>query len=273
MTSPGDTAPTGLAVAVVQWRPGPDPDTNLADMASRLATARQDGADLVVFPEYAHRHMSPPSKEWTAGHEPLTGPWVTGLIELASRHQVSVVAGMIETSSTSKPFNTQVLVTASGDVHSFRKIHLYDAFSMTESDYFQAASPHTAQVVTVGGLMVGVQTCYDLRFPEVTRWLVDAGADVVVIPAQWVPGPDKEHQWLTLLQARAIEAQVWVVAADHPAPTGVGNSVIVNPRGIIVARAGVGEEIVSHVLDKETLGTVRNENPMASGKKFNVTWG
>ncbi len=81
-------------------------------------------------------------------------------------------------------------------------------------------------------------TCYDLRFPEVARSLVDAQADALVVPAEWVRGPLKEHHWTTLLAARAIENTVYVVAADHPTPIGVGHSQIVDPQGVVLAGVG-----------------------------------
>jgi len=180
---------------------------------------------------------------------------------------------MMETSSTDKPYNTQVVVDSSGVVAVARKIHLYDAFSMTESDFFSPSPAAPPQLFEHSGMTIGVQTCYDLRFPEVTRQLIDSGAEVVIVPAQWVPGPNKLDQWVTLATARAIEAQVWVVAADHPGPTGVGASLIVSPRGEIVEQAGDTETALHHVLDGDLVNRVREQNPMASARRFQVTWG
>jgi predicted amidohydrolase len=205
--------------------------------------------------------------------ESLDGPFVTGLHQIATDHQVTIIAGVIETSPTDKPYNTQVVVDSSGVKTTARKIHLYDAFSMTESDLFTAAPPAPPPVFSHTGILVGVQTCYDLRFPEVTRQLVDAGAEVVIVPAQWVPGPHKLDQWVTLARARAIEAQVWVVAADHPAPTGVGASLIVSPRGEVIQQAEDSEALLHQVLDGDLVTEVRRQNPMASARRFQVTWG
>lgn len=262
-----------LAVTAVQWQPGENPDDNLHDVASHVQVATDAGSTLVVFPEYAHRHVVPPQPSWTATSESLDGPFVSGLRGIAANHQVTIIAGVIESSDTHKPYNTQVVVDQSGVVAFARKIHLYDAFSMTESDLFSPAPPEEPQIFSLSGLRVGVQTCYDLRFPEVTRQLVDAGAEVVVVPAQWVPGPHKLDQWLTLATARAIEAQVWVVAADHPAPTGVGASLIVSPRGDVVQKAGDRVELLHHVLDGNLVSEVRSQNPMATARRFQVTWG
>ena len=273
MSDTARKAARSLAVTAVQWRPGENPGDNLREIAAHVKASADAGSTLVVFPEYAHRHFAKPEAAWTEASESLDGSFVGGMQEIATDHGVSIVAGMLETSDTDKPYNTQVVVDSSGVVAVARKIHLYDAFSMTESDFFSPAPATAPQLFTHSGLMVGVQTCYDLRFPEVTRQLVDAGAEVVLIPAQWVPGPHKVHQWVTLATARAIEAQVWVVAADHPTPTGVGASLIISPRGEIVQQAGVAEALLHHVLDGDVVTEVRTHNPMAAARRFQVTWG
>ncbi len=94
-------------------------------------------------------------------------------------------------------------------------------------------------------------TCYDLRFPEVGRTLADAGADVFLVPAEWVRGPLKEHHWRTLVHARAIENTVFVAAADHPPPLGVGNSMIVDPQGVEIAAIGTATDVVVAHLDRD----------------------
>ena len=262
-----------LAVTAVQWQPGEDPQENLAAIATHVQGACDAGSTLVVFPEYSHRHLANPSPEWTSAHEGQDGPFVHGLRDLATEYGVTLVAGMIETSDTDKPYNTQVVVDSTGVIATARKIHLYDAFSMTESALFRPAPASPPQVVEHSGMTVGVQTCYDLRFPEVTRQLVDAGCEVVIVPAQWVPGEHKLEQWVTLARARAIEAQVWLVAADHPAPTGVGASLIVSPMGEVVHQAGADEARIHHVLDGAVVAEVRDRNPMANARRFQVTWG
>src|SRR5699024_6833283 len=112
-----------------------------------------------------------------------------------------------------------------------------------------------------------MKTCYDLRFPEVSRMLVDAGADVLALPAEWVPGPLKEFHWTTLLRARAIENTVYLVAADQSAPMGSGHSAIIDPMGIAIA--SIGEEIgMAHaVLKEDRITSVRSTNPALAGRR------
>jgi predicted amidohydrolase len=115
-----------------------------------------------------------------------------------------------------------------------------------------------------------MQTCYDLRFPEVTRRLVDAGADVVLMPAEWVPGPLKEVHWTTLLRARAIENTVYLAAADQCGESGAGNSMIVDPMGVVVAALGEEEGLATATLDTSRITRVREKNPAIRLRRFSV---
>jgi predicted amidohydrolase len=114
-------------------------------------------------------------------------------------------------------------------------------------------------------------TCYDLRFPEVSRTLADAGVDVVLVPAEWVRGPLKEHHWRTLVQARAIENTVFVAGADHPPPLGVGHSMIVDPQGVIIATVGTTTDVAVAHIDPDAIARVRRVNPALELRRFRVT--
>ena len=145
---------------------------------------------------------------------------------------------MFETSADpARPYNT-LLVRGAADA-AYRKIHLYDSFGYRESD---ALSPGdlTPVLVDVAGFRVGLMTCYDLRFPELARLLVDRGAEVLVVPSAWVAGPRKVEHWRTLVRARAIENTVFVVAAAQPGPRYSGHSMVVDPLGRRARRGGRG---------------------------------
>ena len=102
--------------------------------------------------------------------------------------------------------------------------------------------------VDVGRLRLGLMTCYDLRFPELARALVDRGAEVLVVPAAWVAGPRKVDHWRTLVRARAIENTVYVVAAAQPGPRYAGHSLVVDPLGDVLAEAGEGAAVLRATL-------------------------
>jgi predicted amidohydrolase len=149
----------------------------------------------------------------------------------------------------------------------YRKIHLYDSFGFRESDRVLAGDPDPV-VVEVGGFAVGLMTCYDLRFPELGRRLVDAGAEVLVVPAAWVAGERKVDHWRTLVRARAIENTAYVVAVGQPAPRYTGHSMVVGPLGDVLVEAGPDEETLTAVLTREGLDEARRSNPSLANRRL-----
>jgi predicted amidohydrolase len=100
---------------------------------------------------------------------------------------------------------------------------------------------------------------------------MDAGATCLVAPAQWVPGPHKIEHWTTLLRARALENQCFVVAAGHPGPHGIGHSAAVDPLGVVLAQAEDGPELLIVEIDSTRVHSARDANPMARARRFNIT--
>ncbi|GAA3761831.1 carbon-nitrogen hydrolase family protein [Microbacterium kribbense] len=270
---PGLAAPA-VAVAVAQFAPTADADANLAEITrlTDIATAR--GARVVVFPEYSSAFIDPFDASLAAHAQDVGGPFTAALTRLAARHGIHLVAGLLEHGSDGRRVhNTLVAVDAGGVRARYRKLHLYDAFGQRESDWIEPGPLAPPEVFAADGLTFGLQTCYDLRFPEVTRTLVDAGADVVLVPAQWVRGPVKEHHWRTLIQARAIENTVFVAGADHPPPLGVGQSMVVDPQGVVIASVGTSTDVALAHLDPDLIRRVRELNPALQLRRFRVVAG
>jgi predicted amidohydrolase len=166
--------------------------------------------------------------------------------------------------------NTIVAVRGDGLLATYRKQHLYDAFGQTESDWVEPGELGEPSTFELAGLRFGLMTCYDLRFPEVARTLIDAGAEVLVVPAEWVRGPLKEHHWTTLLAARAIENTAYVVASDHPAPIGVGHSQIIDPLGVLPAGVGTAHGIAVATVERAAIDRVRATNPSLRVRRYRV---
>lgn len=260
-----------VPVAVCQFAPTDAREENRRRIAELTAEAAGRGARLVVFPEYSSYFTDPMDETLAAHAEELDGEFVTALTALAAEYAVVIVAGLTERASdTRRVRNTVVAVRGDGLLAVYRKQHLYDAFGQTESDWVEPGDVGEAAVFDLGGLRLGLMTCYDLRFPEAARTLVDAGADVLVVPAEWVRGPLKEHHWSTLLAARAIENTVYVVAADHPAPIGVGHSQVVDPSGVVLAGVGVDEGSAVAVLERSAIERVRAVNPSLRVRRYVV---
>ncbi|TAM68590.1 MAG: carbon-nitrogen hydrolase family protein [Microbacteriaceae bacterium] len=259
-------------VAVAQFAPGADREQNLATIRDLTTAAATRSARLVALPEYSSFFVDPVGPAMVEAAEVLDGPFVTALGALASELGVHIVAGMAELVADAHKFsNTLVAVDPAGRVEAtYRKQHLYDAFGGRESDWVLAGELATPQLFDVDGLRVGLQTCYDLRFPELTRLIVDAGAELVLVPAEWVRGPLKEHHWSTLITARAIENTVYVAAADHTPPIGVGLSTIVDPMGVALATLGERTDVALAAISSARVAQVRTLNPALALRRYTV---
>ena len=235
-----------------------------ADNRGRLASLVPEGADLVVLPEAFARDFGEPGSDLAPYAEPLDGAFVSEVERVAAERGTTVVAGMFE-QTDSAPYNT-VVVRGGADVE-YRKIHLFDSFGYKESDVL-AAGPIEAATFRLDATTVGVMTCYDLRFPELGRRLVDAGAEVVVVPAAWVAGPRKVEHWTTLLRARAIENIVYVVGVGQPGPRYAGHSTVIGPIGDVLVEAGDDPEILTVELDLAAVAEARRTNPSLANRRL-----
>ncbi|MBA2639192.1 MAG: carbon-nitrogen hydrolase family protein [Nocardioidaceae bacterium] len=277
MSEPPD--PTDLAVAVahvalVQTAARTDSAAQRDSVAAwfdRLHTEPGPLPDLVVLPEGAMHDFGPVDHDLGAIAEPLDGPFVALLADQAKRLGGVVVGGMFERSDDgTRPYNTLVALGADGTLQGVsRKAHLYDSFGFRESDKLQPG-PLVASVVDVGSLRVGLMCCYDLRFPEYARLLVDAGADTLCVPAAWVRGPLKEDHWTTLLRARAIENTCWVLGAAQTGDIYSGRSQVIDPMGVVVAAAGDEEALVRASLPRQRLDAARRHNPALEQRRARV---
>jgi len=258
-------------VAVAQFAPTADREGNLAEIARLAALARARGAVLAVFPEYSSYFADPIDESFAANAEAIDGAFTARLREIASDLGLTIVAGMVERGTGAHVRNAVVAVDGTGVIAVYRKQHLYDAFGQRESAWIEPGAVGEAQTFVVGDLTYGLMTCYDLRFPEVARTLADADVDAAVVPAEWVRGPLKEHHWNTLLAARAIENTMYVVAADHAAPIGVGASAIIDPQGVTAAQLGLGTDVAVAALDREKIVQTRRQNPSLAQRRYRVS--
>jgi deaminated glutathione amidase len=249
-----------MQVVLVQEAASLDPEVNRA----RLDSLVPEGADLVVLPEAFARDFGEPGSDVVPHAEPVNGPFATEVDRVARARGTTVVAGMFETTEGA-PYNT--VVVRGAVVADYRKIHLYDSFGYRESDVL-AAGPITPLTFALGGLNIGLMTCYDLRFPELARLLVDAGAEVLVVPAAWVAGHRKVEHWMTLLRARAIENTAYVVGVGQPGPRYTGHSTVIGPMGDVLVEAGVDAETLEVELDPAAVAEARKTNPSLANRRL-----
>ena len=264
-----------VQVAVAQFAPGKDKAENQRSVAELVARAASTGAEVVLLPEYTMFTASRTDHRYVEAAEALDGPFLSAAADTARREGVHLVLGVNESrgEGASRFTNTLVALSSEGErVAHYRKIHLYDAFGVKESEVVAPGPIEEPETFTMDGVVFGLQTCYDLRFPEVTRRIADAGAHVVLLAAQWVPGPLKEDHWRTLARARAIENTVYVAASGQSAPTGAGNSMVIDPMG--TALASLGEqtfEVATAGVSAERVEAVRATNPALAMRRFSVS--
>lgn len=257
----------------MQFASSLDREANRREAVGRVREAAGRGARVVVLPEAAMCDFGSAATDLTALAEPLDGPYVGALAEVASDTGTTVVAGTFEPSGEERRVcNTVVAVDGGGLVGTYRKLHLYDGPGWRESDRVVPGDPADEPLVFgAGGLTFGVMNCYDLRFPEAARRLVDRGADVLVEVAHWLPGPAKAEAWTVLLRARAVESTAYVAASAKPGPACTGHSMVVDPAGVVLASlGGEGSGLALADLRPERVAEVRASMPVLEHRRFGV---
>jgi deaminated glutathione amidase len=264
-----------VRAAAVQLQSTEDMDRNLADADRLTRAAAEDGADLVVLPERLDIRGS--AADYAARAEPLEGRPVAWARETARELGIDIVAGSIaeRREGHDRVANTSVHVGPDGELKAvYRKIHMFDV-EVDGVEYRESEHSEPADEIVVSetaqGLGLGLTICYDLRFPELYRILALRGARIVAIPAAFTRVTGEAH-WEILLRARAIENQVFVIAPGQgrlPGPDrdSYGNSMIVDPWGEVLARAGgEGASFVAADLDLARQDEVREKLPSLANR-------
>ena len=221
----------------------------------------QTDSDLVVLPEL-----------WTVGAfsyeqfeteaEPLDGPTLAVMSDAARDAGVWLHAGsFVERAGDGSLYNTAVVLSPEGELAaSYRKIH---RFGFDQGEAVMMAAGDSLTTVALPEQTLGLATCYDLRFPELFRGLVDAGATTMVVAAGW-PARRRAH-WTLLNRARAVEDQAYVLACasagTHAGVEQAGHSIAVDPWGEVLAEAGPGEDVLTVELDPAKVAETREQFP------------
>jgi len=257
-----------LRLALGQLGAGPDRAANLAAARRAVHEAARAGAEVLVLPEYASCWL--PRGLGREHAEPLDGPWLTGLRQTVAEEGVSVLVGTLVPAGE-RARNLVVALGPDGTLlGEYAKVHLYDAFGYRESEHLEPGDPAAAPLVVDLGLRLGVMTCFDLRFPESARRLVDAGAQVLCVPAAWVDGPGKAEHWRALALARAIESTAWVVAVGQAGPGRTGRSLAVAPDGTVRLELGPGPGLAVVELDEDSVRRERERSPLLALRRYAV---
>ena len=271
-----------VRVLQVSFDPEKSAAVHVQDVAEQIAN--QNDADVVVLPEmWMHGAFAP--ETWRCRAIGMDHHVIRAIGEAARSSGAYVLAGSFAeglASNASHPsgirglWNTSVLFDRHGDIHAtYRKIHRF-GFDAGETQYIDAGDNIVVSMILdrAGKAIcrVGLATCYDLRFPELFRCLVDAGSEVFLVPAAW-PLARLSH-WQTLGVARAIENQAFVVQCnDGGSHSGVelgGHSQIVDPLGNVLASTGRGNSEISVTLDLSHVDLARTSFPVLHDRRFGL---
>ncbi|HEV8246127.1 MAG TPA: carbon-nitrogen hydrolase family protein [Polyangiaceae bacterium] len=261
-----------LELAVVQLNSRDDVAQNLETCRKLVLAAAARGARVVVLPEnFAYFGPEAGRRKHAERLGDEAAPIQRALSEMARAASCYVVGGGLPESSSDpeRPFNSALVLGPEGKLlGGYHKIHLFDVDLGDGTSLRESASTSAgdaAQVVDLAGFKVGLSICYDLRFPELYRRLVRAGAEVLLVPSAFTLHTGKDH-WHVLLRARAIEAQCYVAAAaqwgKHPqGRTSYGHSLIADPWGTVIADCSDGVGFAIGSVERSQLERVRQSLP------------
>lgn len=263
------SGPHQVAIAAIQFNPRDDKVANIDKALNLIDQAASSGARLVVLPEI-WTYMGDPDRN-VDNAESIPGELTTRLAERARRHDIYLHAGTFaeRVEGDERVRNTAVVFDPDGEIiATYRKIHMFDVTIDGVATYEESATVAPGDEIVnflLDGVNIGLATCYDLRFPEIFRILALRGAEVIVLPAAFTMVTGKDH-WEVLIRARAIENGVYVVAAAQfgpnlPGKWCYGRSMIVDPWGTVVATAPDMESVITAVVDRTHLHSIRRQVP------------
>jgi len=272
-----------FTVAAAQICAGDDVAANLDACRALAADAARQGAALFALPEcfsFIGRSMV----DRLAVAEPLDrpGPILGAVRDMAREHAMWVVAGGYpepSPGSPSKTYNTCLLVDPGGETRAvYRKIHLFDVQIPGRAELRESSSTEGGREVVVAETplaRMGLSICYDVRFPELYREQAARGAELLFVPAAFTAHTGAAH-WHTLLRARAIENQCFVIApAQHgrhnQARESYGHTLIIDPWGAVLAELAEGNGLAVAEIDLAALARVREQMPCHSHRVLGAT--
>lgn len=253
----------GMRVAGAQIRSAwEDPVASLEHAEPWIKSAAETGASLVCLPEQFPTGWDPSSSLHVQGRE---GPIVSAFRVLAREYGIAILGSFRERAHP-RPRNTCIVLDRNGDeIGSYSKCHLFSPAGEGER-YAPGEDPG---IFSLGGVRFGLAICYDLRFPGLFDWYARQGVCSVLIPAAWPAG--RISHWDLAIRARASDFQYYVVGVnttgETPVETYEGGSLVADPGGDVVARAGRGEELMTAEIDPATIRKVRRALPVRRDRR------
>ncbi|MCL4327445.1 MAG: hypothetical protein M1149_03960 [Candidatus Thermoplasmatota archaeon] len=258
---------TKITVACVQMESASSVGANIQKSKDLMEIALQKKPEIVVFPEYQMLVPDYFKGNWDQVRKESES-FLTAMKEASSSISSGLLINYWEFSGK-RPYNSSLLIR-SGDVKfRYRKIHLYDALKRRESDVYLHGDPEIAKF-TIGGFTAGTEICYDIRFPELSYLMKNAGINLMFVQAGWYSGEGKQESWRSILRARAIENGAYVVAAAQCGSMFSGNSLIMDPYGNIISILEEGEGVVAGEIDTEIIRRYDTDYPLQNQQRFHL---
>lgn len=256
-----------MFVAAGQFAVSPVWEKNAEICVSLMSQAAKNGVSLLVLPEaLLARDDADPDLSVKSAQQ-LEGAFLNRLLQESATNRMTTILTVHVPSLPGRAVNTLVALREGKIVANYAKLHLYDAFSIQESRNVDAGNA-IAPLLDVEGLKVGLMTCYDLRFPELSIAQALQGAEVLVLPAAWVRGALKEHHWSTLLAARALDTTCYMIAAGECGNRNIGQSRIIDPFGVTIAAAAEIPALIMAEISAERVRQVRTQLPVLRNRRF-----
>ena len=225
-------------IAITQLKTSSNKNNNLVKILNYIKIAASQKADLCTFPEFM-MFYNLNNKTHLLPHiaENLDGKFIKSIQYAAKINSINVIGTIYEKSKNqNKVYDTAFFINQNGKITSiYRKTHLYDAFGFKESNNLLSGSQMMKPIKTTVG-KIGMLICYELRFPEISRFLALRGSEILVIPSAWIKSIDKmkEQHWLILNQTRAIENCCYIIAPNQTGNIYCGRSIVIDPLGNII---------------------------------------
>lgn len=256
-----------MRVAAGQFIVTPEWRENAQTCVTLMRSAAEQGAALLVLPEALLARSDSDPQMSVNSAQPLDGGFMQPLLAQSRGDTLTTILTIHTPSCAGRARNTLVVLRGGEVIAHYHKLHLYDAFSIQESQRVDAGTA-LPPLIEVDGFQVGLMTCYDLRFPEMALALALQGAEVLALPAAWVRGPLKEHHWSTLLAARALDTTCYLVASGECGTRNIGQSRIIDPLGVTLAGASVGPQLIVADVRRDDLCRIREQLPVLQNRRF-----
>ena len=265
-----------MKIGIAQMNSQDNKSINLINAEKHIERLVMEGAELIVLPEYFNFLGSEEQERENA--EPINGESLNRIKKKAIQYKVYICIGSFLERENNNIYNTSIVFDIDGEIIAkYRKIHLFDVNNPGSIVHMESKIITPGQEVTVfkiKDITFGIATCYDLRFPEIFRKLLNLGAEVFLLPAAFHLETGRDH-WEVLLRARAIENLAYVIAAAqwgfHPINnTCYGHSMAINPWGTILAQAADGVSNITVNIDKNTIIKIRDTFPVLKHRRSDI---